>query len=122
MRAQILTLHADCSTEETCRYIAQAMEEFNDECFMKVVRKETSILYCATITNKKINDKEAEFVYRAMEVIRLYEREVDFLDEETKDHLEVIYDEIKHYIRCKKIHKLPKVTILMEELIDTYIR
>lgn len=122
MRAQILTLHADCSTEEICRHIAKAMEEFNDECFMKVVRKETSILYCATITNKKINEKEAEIVYRAMEVIRLYEREVDFLDEETKSNLEVIYDEIKHYIRCKKIHRLPKATILMEELIDTFIR
>lgn len=121
MRAQILTLHTECSTEEICKYIATAMEEFNDECFMKVVRKETSIFYCATITNKKINDKEAEILYRAMDVLRLYEREMDFLDDATTESLETIYEEIQHYIRCKKIHKLPKVTILMEELVDTYI-
>jgi hypothetical protein len=121
VRAQILTLNADCSTEEICKHIAHAMEEFNDECFITVVKKETSIFYCATITNKKVNAIDAEIIYRAMDISRLYERELDFLEEESKEHLEVIYEEIQRYVAFKKIYKLPKVTLLMEELIDTYV-
>lgn len=120
MRAQILTLFSECSTEEICKHIAIAMEDFNDECFIKVVNKETSILYCAVITNKKINDKEAEIIYKALEIVRLYERERDFLEQDAQESIDVIYDEIQFYIERKKIHKLPKVTTLMEELIETY--
>lgn len=121
MRAQILTLNAEVTTQEICQEIDKAMKQFNDECFINVVKKETSILYCATITNSKVNQKEAEIIYKAMELTRLFELERDFLDEDTIDILEPICEEIYGFIRTKRIHKLPKVTELLEELFDTFL-
>lgn len=122
MKAQILTLNTGCTTEEICKQIAIAMKAFNDECFINVVREESSIFYCATLTNSKVNCREAEIIYRALEITRLFEREQDFLGEDNVDRIEPIYEEIKQHIRTKRIYKLPKVTLLMEDLMDTYCK
>lgn len=121
MKAEILTLNQELTTQELCQQIENAMRDFRDECFMQVVKKESSILYCATLTNKKINLKEAETVYIALDLIRLYERDRDFLNETVINIIDPVIDDIQFIIESKRIHKLQKQVSLLEELIDTYI-
>ena len=60
MKAQILTLYSECTTEDICKNLAYAMEEFKGSSHIEVVNKESSIMYCAVLTDQKISNQEAK--------------------------------------------------------------
>lgn len=121
MKAQILTLYSDCTTVDVCKNLAHTMEELKGRCYIQVVNKETSIMYCAVIANQKISPLEASIIYHALDMARLYEREKPFLDESVIDTIESTYEDIHRQLAYNKINRLPKLSLWMEELLDTYL-
>lgn len=78
-------------------------------------------MYCAVLTNQKVSREEANVLYKALDLIRLYERERPFLQDDAIDHIDSTYESIKKQISFGKIRRLPKLTDWMEDLLDTYL-
>lgn len=119
MKAAILTLPARTSTEEICKNIAQVIDQFEGRVFVEKVNQPSED-YCAVISTKWINKNESEVLYQALEVIRLYERERDFMSEDGTSKLDIVLEDMRTEIRRCRIRKLPKLTQLMTELIEQY--
>jgi len=117
MKAKILTLTAGSSAEEICKNIAQVVDTFEGKYYIERINCPYED-YCTLFTNKKIDYKEAVIIYNALDLVRQYEFDRDYIiNKEKVERLDVVLNDIRMCIEKNIFYKLTKKIELMKELL-----